>query len=156
MSGSSGLDWLRAKGDWAVTDPIEVLRSARHVVVQDFPSQDVPDTLARAGLIVTIYGGPAADDVTQSELVGGSVAHRHPGRYPESADLLCTYRPLDELDAIIAEARRLGARTVWRQYAPGMDAALDPNADTWRHRITQAGLDYVDTPQITEAAQALR
>ena len=63
-----------------MSEPIEILRSARHVVVQDFPSQDIPDALTRAGLIVTIYGGPDEDDVTVSELVDGSVVHRRVGR----------------------------------------------------------------------------
>ena len=93
--------------------------------------------------------------MTVSELVDGSVVHRQVGRYPDSADLICTYRPLEELDAIIAEARRLGARTVWRQSDPRVGAGLDPDADTWRTRIRQAGLDYVDTPPIAEAARAL-
>ena len=134
-------------------EPIDILRAAHHVVVQDFPSQEIPDALTRAGLMVTIYGGPDENDVTVSELTDGSVVHREVGRYPDSADLLCTYRPLNELDAIIAEAHRLGARTIWRQRDPG--ARTDPDADTWRRRVRQAGLDYVDTPPIAEAARAL-
>ena len=136
-----------------MSEPIDVLRSARHVVVQDYPNRDVPDALTRAGLVVTIYGGPAESDVSVSELVDGSIVHRPVGRYPDSADLFCTYRPSAELDAIIAEARRLGTRTVWRQRDPAVDD--EPDARTWRRRITEAGLDYVDDPPIAEAARAL-
>ncbi len=136
-----------------MSEPIEILLAVRHVVVQDFPSRDAPDALAKAGLVVTIYGGPGEDDVTVSNVVDGEVVHRRVGRYPDSADLLCTYRPRDELDSIIAEARRLGARTVWRQLGPGEQVAAD--SDLWRERIERAGLTYVDTPPIAEVARAL-
>lgn len=135
--------------------PIETLRAARHVVVQDFPDRDVPDALTNAGLIVTIYGGPDEADVVVSELVGGAVVHRPIGRYPDAADLFCTYRPLDELDEIIAETQRLGAQTVWRQTGPGERPGAQPDTDTWRSRVEQAGLTYLDTPSIVEAARAL-
>ena len=96
-------------------EPEEILREARHVVVQDFPSRDIPDALTRAGLTVTIYGGPAEADVVLSALSDGAIMHRQVGRYPDEADLYYTYRPLAEIDSVVSEARRLGVSTLWRQ-----------------------------------------
>ncbi|HEU5486100.1 MAG TPA: hypothetical protein VFU98_14420, partial [Microlunatus sp.] len=91
--------------------PDEILQAARHVVVQDFPSRDIPDALTRAGFTVTIYGGPAEADVVTSEWSGDDIVHRRVGHYPDAADLFYSYRPLAEIDAILTEAQRLGVRT---------------------------------------------
>lgn len=135
-----------------MTDSDEILRNVRHVVVQDFPSRDIPDALTRAGLRVTIYGGPAEADVVSSELDGDEVVHRQIGSYPDDADLFYTYRPLAEIDAIIEEAQRLGVSTIWRQ--PEVDSD-DVDADVWKAHAKAAGLTYVDSPTIDEAARAL-
>ena len=79
----------------------ETLRAARHVVVQDYPDRDIPDSLTRAGFTVTIYGGPDPADVVVSELVDGAIVHRQTGRRPDRADLLYIYRPLVEIDGIL-------------------------------------------------------
>jgi alpha-galactosidase len=141
-----------AAGGAAVSDPVDLLRGARHVVVQDYPSRDIPDALTRAGFLVTIYGGPTEADVVVSERSGDEIVHRRVGRYPEHADLLYTYRPVSELDAILAEADRLGVRTVWRQPALGGE---DVDAAEWRGRVEAAGLRYVDYPPIDEAAASV-
>ena len=129
---------------------IEILRAARHVVVQDYPSKDIPDALTRAGLSVTIYGGPNEADVVASELVDGEVIARPVGHWPEAADLLFVYRPLTEIDGILADARRMGVRTIWRQ--PDGD---DRDAVAWRARVEAADMAYVDTPDIVEVARKL-
>ena len=131
---------------------IEILRNARHVVVQDYPSQNIPDALTRAGLSVTIYGGPDEADVVASELVDGEVITRPIGRWPEAADLLFVYRPLPEIDAILADARRMGVRTIWRQADVQRE---DYDAVAWRAGVEAAGLAYLDTPDIVEVAQEL-
>jgi predicted CoA-binding protein len=132
--------------------PDDILRDARHVVVMDYPSRDVPDALTRAGFSVTIYGGPTEADVVVSELSDGSVVHRQAGRYPDRADVLYVFRPLSEIDGIIAEARRLGVTTVWRQPADG--ASADESAE-WRRMVESAGLEYVDGTAIDEVAARL-
>ncbi|HYI52914.1 MAG TPA: hypothetical protein VEX57_03040 [Microlunatus sp.] len=136
-----------------MTDPSETLRAAHHVVVQDYPDRDVPDSLTRAGFAVTIYGGPNTADVVVSELVDGAVVHRQTGRRPDSADLLYVYRPLAELDGILADARRLGVRTIWRQ--PEAVAGTDPEAGEWRSRVEAAGFTYRDEPAINDVARLL-
>jgi predicted CoA-binding protein len=136
-----------------MTDPREIMREAKHVVVQDYPSHDVPDALTRAGMQVTIYGGPDEADVVSSELQGDKIVHRKVGRYPDRADLYYTYRPLAEIDKIIAEAQRLGATTLWRQ--PPNDTDDDPDPEVWRAHAEAAGLTYVDSPPIDEVAREL-
>jgi predicted CoA-binding protein len=133
--------------------PDEILRSATHVVVKDYPSRDVPDALTTVGLAVTIYGGPSEAEVVVSELTDGVVVHRQVGHYPDRADVLYVYRPLAEIDGIISEAKRLGALTVWRQRGTGSD---DPDSAEWRRRFESAGLAYLDDPPITEVAARLR
>ncbi len=134
-------------------DPRETLSAARHVVVQDFPDRDIPDSLTRAGLTVTIYGGPDPADIVVSELVDGAIVHRQTGRSPDSADLLYVYRPLAEIDGILAEAQRLGVRTIWRQ--PQVGGGADPDAGQWRERVEAAGFTYLDEPAINDVARLL-
>lgn len=135
-----------------MTKAIDVLRGAQRVVVQDYPSKDIPDALTRAGLAVTIYGGPDEADVVVSELVGGDIVCRPVGRRPETADLLFVHRPLSEIDGILAEAKRLGVQTVWRQ--PSSDGE-DHDALAWRAGVEGAGLTYVDDPDIVRMAEEL-
>jgi predicted CoA-binding protein len=79
-----------------MTEPEAVLRAARSVLVVDWPSRDVPDGLAAAGLEVVVKGGPGPLDPR-----------------PEHIDLVYAYRPIGELPGIAAMANELGARTVW-------------------------------------------
>jgi hypothetical protein len=136
-----------------MSDAIETLRVARHVVVQDYPDRDIPDSLTRAGLRVTIYGGPDPADIVTCELIEGDIVERRTGRRPDSADLLYVYRPLAEIDGILAEARRLGVRTIWRQ--PEVGAETDPDAGQWRQQVEAAGFGYRDAPAINEVARLL-
>src|SRR6187402_1845821 len=115
-----------------MTTPDEILRSATHVVVMDYPSLDVPDALTSAGLAVTIYGGPSEADVLVSELSDGAIARRQVGRYPDRADVLYVYRPVAEIDGIISEAHRLRAQTIWRQPVNG---SSDTDSAEWRRQI---------------------
>lgn len=135
-----------------MTTAIDILRGAQRVVVQDYPSKEIPDALTRAGLVVMIYGGPDEADVVASELVDGEVVCRLVGRRPEAADLLFVYRPLSEIDGILADARRMGVRTIWRQ--PNIEGE-DRDAVAWRAGVEAAGLAYLDAPNIVELAQEL-
>ena len=133
-----------------MTDPIELLRGVKHVVLQDFPDPDVPEALVRAGLSVTVYGGPEPTDVVELRLQDDAVNATETGRKPDAADLLSVYRPLSEIDTVVAEATRLGVRAVRRQ------PAANELADTprrWRDAVTAAGLDYLDSPPIVEVAR---
>ena len=90
----------------------DVLRSARTVLLIDWPSRDVPDTVARAGYAVTVKGGP--DSYARYEIVGDDVV-RTPCPRPASADVVYVHRPFEELPGILELAASMGCRAVWLQ-----------------------------------------
>jgi CoA binding domain len=115
-----------------MTDPDAVLRASRSVLVVDWPSREVPDGLAAAGLEVVVKGGPGPLDPR-----------------PEHVDLVYAYRPVDELPGIAALAKELGARAVWH------GAALSDEEAARARRIVEAeGLSYVHG-DIAAAARGL-
>jgi hypothetical protein len=135
-----------------MTDPTDLLAGATHVVLQDFPDPDVPEALVRAGLQVTVYGGPDPSDVSQLERRDDVVVAIDAGRRPDSADLLSVYRPPTEISGVVAEAVRLGVSAVWRQ--PAADEPADVSA-RWRSAVEAAGLEYLDSPPIAGVASGL-
>jgi hypothetical protein len=76
------------------TTPEQLLRTITSVLLIDWPSRDVPDTLARAGYEVTVKGGPEPDSYSVYELVDGEVVSRLTGRPQVRADLIYSHRPL--------------------------------------------------------------
>jgi sugar phosphate isomerase/epimerase len=142
-------------------DVESVLAGARTFLVVDWPTREVPDSLALAGYEVVVHGGPAPEDYTAYEVVDGEVVERHLGRPPAHADVVYAHRPLDELAEIAELALALGAGTVWVQ--SGMDAAgsKDPTgcwlpedeAAKARTIVEGAGLVYVDQPYIAAAVR---
>ena len=140
-----------------------ILAEARSVLVIDWPSRDVPASLALAGYIVFVNGGPGQADYAAWELDGGEPMSRPLGREPESVDLVYCHRPFGELPGIIALARRLGARALWWQTGLTSGGGKDP-AGCWappeesrqaRELAGAAGLAYVDQVYIADAARAL-
>lgn len=125
-----------------------ILAGAERVLVVDWPTREVPDSLARAGLEVTVHGGPEPDHYVAYEVEDGEVVERWVGQPPEAADLVYSYRPVDELPEIVETARGLGAKAVWVELS---DAAERARA---REIVDSAGLVYVDEPSIVEAAAA--
>jgi predicted CoA-binding protein len=129
-----------------VTTAAEILDQTKSVVLVDWPSRDVPDTLARAGYTVVSQDGPGVDGYNAYAVSGRDVVVRKTGAEPDHADLVYMHRPFDELPEIIEVARRLGARAIWSETGP--DA---PGADRARQMVESAGLTYVDAPRITDA-----
>jgi predicted CoA-binding protein len=127
-------------------DGSDVLHAAQTIVLIDFPSRDVPDALARAGLSVIAQGGPGPDDYFSYEVRGTEVVERRLGKGPSHADLVYVHRPVDELPAIVDQARDLHATAVWCQTQSGEARRL----------IEAAGLIYVDHPSIVDAARTLK
>jgi predicted CoA-binding protein len=142
-----------------VTDAAGLLASARTVLIVDWPSTEVPESLARAGYGVVVHGGPGPADYTAWEAVGTEVVRRRVGRAPERVDIVYTHRPLDELTEIVAAAVTAGARAVWVQSGVDGAGAGDPrgcwlaDGDAARARavVEGAGLAYVDQPYIVDA-----
>jgi len=121
----------------------QVLRSARTILLIDFPSRDVPDALARAGLSVMVQGGPGQQDFFSYEPDGEEVREVRMGGPPTRADLVYVHRPEDELPSIVADARDLGASAVW----------CESGSDRARQVVEAGGLTYVDDPSIVDAAR---
>lgn len=140
----------------------EILAGAGTILVVDWPTRHVPDTLARAGYEVVVHGGPGPEDYTAYEVAGEEVVERRVGRPPAHADVVYTFRPLDELPEIVDMAQRVGAGSVWVQSGLSAAGAKDPqgcwlppeDAAGARALVEAAGLVYVDQPYIAGAVRA--
>lgn len=141
------------------------LAGVTSVVVVDWPTKDVPDSLVRAGLEVAVHGGPRPEDWSAQELAldGVTVVGRATGAPPDHADVVYTHRPIDELPDIVALAGQVGARAVWLHSARTAEGARD-NTAVWlsdedreraRSVVEGAGLTYIDEPYIGDAARSL-
>jgi len=118
-SASSAADTLAA-----LEAAARILADARTVLVIDWPSRDVPGSLAFAGFTVFVKGGPGPADYNAWHIEGGEPVSRPLGHEPGRVDLVYCHRPLTELPGIIALAGRLGAgrsggRPGWPATAPG-------------------------------------
>ena len=128
----------------------ELLASARTVLVVDWPTADVPAALARSGLRVFVRGGPGPDQYTEHEAAGTEIVVRQVAHAPDRADLVYSYRPVDELPDIAALARSLGARAVW---ATPRSPEEDQRA---REIVESAGLHYVGGLDIIDEVRRVR
>ena len=143
----------------------ETLQTAERIVVVDWPSKDVPDSLARAGLEVWVHGGPEPDNWSIQEVgEGDQIVGRKTGTPPVAADLVYSYRPLEELGEILELATRVGAKAVWLQSGKDENGNPDPRG-TWmsdedrtaaRAAIEGSGFSYVDHPYIGDVARSRR
>jgi predicted CoA-binding protein len=139
-----------------------VLAETRSVLVIDWPSRDVPASLAFAGYTVFVKGGPGPADYNAWQLDGGEPVSRPLGHEPSRVDLVYCHRPLRELPGIIALAGRLGARALWWQTGLTSGGSKDPSG-CWvppgesrqaRELAGAAGLAYVDDVYIADAVRA--
>ena len=60
----------------------QILRGAGTILVVDWPTRDVPDTLVRAGYTVLVKGGPEPDNYWIFEVKDGEVVSRRTGQAP--------------------------------------------------------------------------
>ncbi len=147
-----------------MTDPIEILRSARTAVLHDWPSDDVPHALVLAGLDVTFQGGPDPHDLYVMRLVDGHPETSPATTLPERADIIYSHRPAAELPGLLAEARQLGAATLWHQSGRNDDGEKDPagvfltpsEVEHMTALADAAGVAFVSAPYIVAAAAAAR
>ncbi len=143
-------------------DVDSILADASSFLVVDWPTRDVPDTLAGAGYEVVVHGGPGPEDYFAYEVAGSEIVERRVGRAPAHADVVYTFRPLAELPEIVATAQALGAGTVWVQSGLSAAGSKDPEG-CWlpaeaaagaRALVEAAGLAYLDQPYIAGAVRA--
>ena len=115
------------------------MASAERVLLIDWPSLDVPESLAIAGYDVVAQEGPS----TYAEYaVDGDTVSRREVDEPASADMVYAYRPLHELPDIVELASRLGAHTVWWETGP--EPATPDDLERAREIVTSAGLAFRD------------
>lgn len=126
-----------------MTDYRELLATATSLLLIDWPSRDVPDTLARHGYRVVAADGPGEDQYNAYELIGGEIRVREIDAPPIMVDIIYAHRPLAELEDIIEQARALNARAVWLQTG-------SPQA---REIVERAGLMYFDSPYLPDAVR---
>jgi CoA binding domain len=140
-----------------------VLAETRSVLVIDWPSRDVPVSLAFAGFTVFVKGGPGPADYNVWQLDGGEPVSRPLGGEPGRVDMVYCHRPFGELPGIIALAGRLGARALWWQTGLASDGSRNPSG-CWappeesrqaRELAGAAGLAYVDDVYLADAVRAL-
>jgi len=146
-----------------MTDGARLLAGAVTILLIDWPSRDVPDTLARHGFTVVSHDGAGAQEYNAYKADGYEVRIDYVGRLPERADIVYTHRPLDELPEVVDTAKSVGARAVWIQSGRDSAGGKDPRG-CWFPRdesskargiVEGAGLDYVEAPYIGDAARAL-
>jgi predicted CoA-binding protein len=145
-----------------VGDAGQVLDAARTVVVVDWPTKDVPETLTRAGYTVLVKGGPEPDNYWAYEVHGTQVVSRRTGQVPAAADLVYSFRPVGELPGIVAMARQLGAGAVWLQSGLASDGTKALNgcwmdeaaSQAARAIVESAGLTYLEAPYIADEVRS--
>jgi predicted CoA-binding protein len=145
-------------------NPTEILKSAQTILVIDWPSKDVPESLARAGFQVIVRGGPGPTDYSTYKLIDGKIVEAKLGHAPERADLIYSHRPFDELPGIISMAKEIHAKTIWTQ--SGLCAAgindpkgcwvVDDELHSARRLVEAAGLNYISQPYIGDVAREIQ
>jgi hypothetical protein len=138
-----------------------LLEAAQTIELVDWPHQDVPATLFRAGYTVVGHEPSSLMSyVVAAEPLEASIGRSFPladGSYlqsvpiaalPERVDIVNTYRPAEEQPDIVHTAIALGARTFWVQ--PGETTSQDA-----RQIATAAGLAFVDGVCIADTVREL-
>ena len=145
-------------------NPADLLKTVNTILVIDWPSKDVPESLALAGFHVIVQGGPGPEDYFTYEAIDGKVTSRRTGRIPDRAELVYTHRPLADLAKIIATATALDAKAIWSQSGLSPAGTKDPKG-CWvsdedlqkaRDLIQPTGLQYISEPYIGDVARQLQ
>jgi CoA binding domain len=145
-----------------VTEAEQILCETGSILLVDWPSKDVPETLTRAGYMVLVQGGPQPDNYSVYEVRDGEVVSRRTGRAPTAVDLVYSYRPVEELPGIAAMAQRLGASAVWLQSGLASDGTkasdgcwMDQAASQAARAVVESvGLTYIEAPYIADEVRS--
>jgi predicted CoA-binding protein len=128
--------------------PDEVLDATTYIIAIDYPSADVPETIVRAGFMLITHEGPGPLDYYVWTIKADAVTKQQLDHSPAGADLVYTYRPLAELEGIVEEAKRWGARTIWLQRSEPDESGIA------RSIVETAGLTLIDAPDIRDAVRS--
>jgi predicted CoA-binding protein len=145
-----------------MTDVGPLLESATTIELVDWPHQDVPATLYRAGYSVV---GHEPDGFKLYEIVDEVPIDPGDGRtfpledgtflisrpldvMPEIIDIVNVFRPPAEQHDLLRQAIEAGVRAFWIH--PGVDTAGDLEV-----MVEEAGMIFVDGVSIVDAVRAL-
>ena len=139
-----------------------ILRTVHSVLVVDWPTKDLPETLFRAGYAVFVKAGPEPDAFVAYETGDDGRIRRRPTGGPDQIDLVHVFRPIEDLHAFVALATDLDATILWFLSGRRDDGTRDPvgcwlSADDSaeaRRMVESAGLVYIDRPAIVDAVRA--
>ena len=141
----------------------EILQHAHSILLIDWPTTDVPESLVQAGLRVFVKGGPAPDDFFACDWRGNELVQQRVGHPPDRADIVYSYRPLSELPAIVDLAKSVHAKIIWTQSGLCSDHTKDPRGcwlSNFEHNsarcfVQSAGLEHISQPYIADVARQL-
>lgn len=135
-----------------------LLEAATTIELIDWPHQDVPATLIRAGYSVVGHepDGYKTYLIVSAEpagrlfpITGGGYLTGEPlDALPDRVEIVNTYRPADEQPDIARGTIELGANALWVQ--PGESVS-----DEARSIVEAAGLQFIEGIDIAEAVRTL-
>lgn len=146
--------------------PTQLLEQAKATLLVDWPNAGVPRALLSAGF--TVYGFsphkysiaeivPQQPEDAEGQSIfppghtaeTGYLVFRAMATRPPRVDLVCTYRPSEELPGIVANhVLPLAARALWVQPPPAA-------CEIARRLATEHGLVCVEGVDIAEAARSI-
>jgi CoA binding protein len=149
------------KGGVAKMNNIDrLLESTDSILLIDWPGEDCPRTMLRAGFSVF---GQEPSGWLRYELKNYQLLKHPVATPPKHIDLVFCYRPVEELTEYVATAQKLTARIFW--YQSGLVSAsteylrgcwlLDDTRAKVRKMIEEAGLIYIDEVYIADAVRAM-
>src|SRR5689334_15474270 len=127
-----------------MTEPAQILRSAKSILLVDWATEDVPLTLVQAGF--TVFGASpgkysAIEVAEESCLFFHLLLER-----PAQVDIVSVFRPENEHEEIVAHhVVPLSAKVVWLQPSIG--------SDTMRRLSLEHGFELVEGVDIAEAVR---
>jgi hypothetical protein len=139
----------------------DLLSSSTSFLLIDWPSRDVPDTLARHGFSVIALDGSGVGEYNTYQMSEGEVAVRPAGGPPSRVDIVYAHRPVAELESIVEQARSLNARAVWLQSGLDGNGSRNPRgcwlpaneAARAKQMVESAEMDFLDSPYLADAVR---
>jgi predicted CoA-binding protein len=113
------------------------METPRRVLLVDWPSRDLPESLARAGFAVASQEGP---DTYVTYAASGDDVERRNAEAPNRIDILYAYRPFDELPEIVDLASRLQAQILYWETGP--EPASAEELSRAREIVESAGIEF--------------